>query len=189
MIWGLVRYCKNRALKSMTWCNKFEIHYLFNNVSVSLLSILIPCIILYEYSCLHILHCTWLRCIMSCTEDLSHEFLVNKWLVHSQFMGLGNLLKVAVHHLLIGGMTGLGVDPPPIHRPARLAIKIIICVEKKWFSSFGKSVLDEEQFCLESSLTFYFYFWNEENQVRTKTPQWLQLGKNGLRNSISGSGD
>ena len=59
-------------------------------------------------------------------------------------MGLGNLLEVAVHHLLIGGMTDLGVDPPPIHRSARLAIKIIICVEKKWFSSFGKSVLDEE---------------------------------------------
>ena len=28
--------CQERALKSMTWCNKFGIHYLFNDVPVSL---------------------------------------------------------------------------------------------------------------------------------------------------------
>ena len=67
----------------MTWCNKFGIHYLFNDVVVSLLSI-ITCIILYEHFCLHILHFTWLRCIRSCIEDLSHGFLVNRWLVHNQ---------------------------------------------------------------------------------------------------------
>ena len=36
-------------------------------------------------------------------------------------------------------------------------------VEKKRFSSFGKSIPNEERFCLESSLTFYFYFWNGKN--------------------------
>ena len=92
----------------MTWCNKFRIYYLFNDVLVSLLSILISCIILYEHSYLHLLHCMWLRCIRSCIKDLSHGFLVNRWLVHNWFMGLGNPLEVVVHHFLIGGMIGLG---------------------------------------------------------------------------------
>ena len=91
----------------MTWCNKFGIHYLFNNIPNSLLSILIPCIILYEHSCPHLLHCMWLRCIRSCTEDLSLGFLANRWLVHNRFMDLGNPLQFLVHHLLIGRMTGL----------------------------------------------------------------------------------
>ena len=92
----------------MTWCNKFGIHYLLNGVLVSLLFISISCIIFYEHSYLHILHCTWLRCIRSCTVDLSHGFLKNRWLVHNRFIGLSNLLEVVVHHLLIGGITGLG---------------------------------------------------------------------------------
>ena len=91
----------------MTWCNKFGIHYLFNDVPVSLLFILIPYIILYEHSCLHFLHCTWLRCIRSCIEDLSHGFLANRWLVHSRFMGLDNPLEAIVHHFRIGGMASL----------------------------------------------------------------------------------
>ena len=33
----------------MTWCNKFGMHYLFNDVPSSLLSVFIPCIILYEH--------------------------------------------------------------------------------------------------------------------------------------------
>ena len=49
-----------------------------------------------------------IRCTTSCTEDLSHGFLENKWLVHNRFIGLGNLLEVVVHHLLIEGMTGFG---------------------------------------------------------------------------------
>ena len=92
----------------MAWCNEFGIHDLFNNVLVSLLSILIPCIILYEHSCLHLLYCTWLRFIRICIEDLSHWFLANRWLVHSRFIGLGNPLKTVVHHLLIGGMASFG---------------------------------------------------------------------------------
>ena len=96
------------ALKSITWCNKFGICYLFNDVPISLLFILIPCIILYEHSCLHLLHCTWLRRIRSCTEDLSHGFLVNRWLIHNRITGLGNLLEVVVYHLLSGRMVDLG---------------------------------------------------------------------------------
>ena len=65
-------------------------------------------VLLYKHFCLHLLHCMWLRCIRSCTKDLSHEFLENRWLIHNQFLGLGNLLKVVVHHFLIGGMVGLG---------------------------------------------------------------------------------
>ena len=84
----------------MTWRNKCGIHYLLNDVPVSLLSILIPCIMLYEHSCLHLLHCTWLGCIRTCTKDLSHGFLTNRWLVHNWFMGLGDLLEVVVVSLL-----------------------------------------------------------------------------------------
>ena len=58
-----MRDCLDRALKNMTWCNKFGIHYLFNDVRVSHLSILILCIILYEYSCLtsFALYMTWVH--------------------------------------------------------------------------------------------------------------------------------
>ena len=62
----------------------------------------------HEHSCLHLLHFMWFRCIKSCMEDLSHEFLANRWLVHYWFMGLSNPLEVVVHHLLIGEMVSLG---------------------------------------------------------------------------------
>ena len=39
---------------------------------------------------------------------LSHRFLTRRWLVNSLCMGLGNPLRVIVHHLLIRGMIGLG---------------------------------------------------------------------------------
>ena len=84
----------------MTWCNKCGNHYLFNDVRVSLLSILIPCIILYEHYCLHLLHCTWLGFIRTCTKQLIHGILTNRWLVHNWVMGLGNLLEVVVVSLL-----------------------------------------------------------------------------------------
>ena len=109
----------------MTWCNKFGIHYLFNVVPISLLLILIPCIILYEHSCLYLLQCIWLRCIRSYTEDLSHRFLANRWLVHNWFMGLGNLLEVVVHHILIGGMAGFG------YRDGFPMLSALVCV---WFT-------------------------------------------------------
>ena len=92
----------------MKWCNKFVIDYLFNDVQVSLLSILFPCIILYEHSFLHLFHYMLLRCIRNYIENLSHGFLGNRWLVHNRFMGLSNPLEVVVHHLLIREMAGLG---------------------------------------------------------------------------------
>ena len=110
----------------MTWCNKFGIHYLFNDVLVLLLFILIPCIILCEHYCLRLLHCTWLRWIRSCIEDLSHGFLENRWFVHSQFMGLGNPLEAVVHHLVIGGMTCLGYwDGFPM-------VNALVCMVAHW---------------------------------------------------------
>ena len=110
----------------MTWCNKFRIHYLFNDVLVSLLYILIPYSILYEHYCLHLLHCTWLRCIRSCTKDLSHGFLVNKLFVHSQFMGLSNPLETVVYHLLIKGIIGLGYwDEFPM-------VSVLVCMVTHW---------------------------------------------------------
>ena len=110
----------------MTWYNKFGIHYLFDNVPISLLSIFIPCIMLYEHSCLHILHCTLLRCIRSCTKNLSHWFLANRWLVHGQFMGLDNSLEAVVHHLLIWGMTSLGYwDEFPM-------VSALVCMVAHW---------------------------------------------------------
>ena len=41
-------------------------------------------------------------------EDPSHRFLVNRWLVHNQFMSIGNPLEVVVHYLLIKGMASVG---------------------------------------------------------------------------------
>ena len=38
----------------------------------------------------------------------SHEFLINRWLIHNQFVGLGNSLEVVVYCLLIRGMVSLG---------------------------------------------------------------------------------
>ena len=110
----------------MTWCNTFRIHYLFNDVLVSLLSILIPCIILYEHSCLHLLHCIWLRCIKSCIEDLSYGFLANIWIVHNQFLGLGDPLEVVVHHLWIEGMTSL------VFRDRFPMVSALVCMVTHW---------------------------------------------------------
>ena len=47
-------------------------------------------------------------CIRSCKEDISHGFLLNRLVVHSWFMDLGNPIETIMHHLLIGGMTCLG---------------------------------------------------------------------------------
>ena len=81
---------------------------------------------LYEHSCLHFLHYTWLRCIRSCTEDLSHGFLANRWLVHNRFMCLNNPLEVVMHHLLIGGMVGLG------YRDGFLMVSALVCMVIHW---------------------------------------------------------
>ena len=65
-------------------------------------------------------------CIRSCTKDLSHGFLANKWLVHNEFMGLGNPLKVVVHHLLIGRTTGLG------YRNEFPMVSALVCMVTHW---------------------------------------------------------
>ena len=57
---------------------------------------------------LHHLHYTWLGCIRSCTEDPSHGFLVEWWVVHNWFMDLGYPSETVVHYLLIGGIACLG---------------------------------------------------------------------------------
>ena len=84
----------------MAWCNRFEIHYLFNDIQVSLLFILTIGITLYEHSCLTSLglYMTWVRYKLH--ENPSHGFFTSKWLVHSQFMNLGNPLEVVVYLLI-----------------------------------------------------------------------------------------
>ena len=52
------------------------------------------------------MHYTWLGCIRSYKEDPNWSRVpCNRWLVHSQFVSLGNPLKVVRHHLLIREMT------------------------------------------------------------------------------------
>ena len=91
----------------MTWCNKFGIHNLFNDVPISLLSILFHVLYFISILAFIFLHWMWLRCIRSCIKDLSQGFLENRWLVHSQSMGLGNPLETIVDHLLIRGIASL----------------------------------------------------------------------------------
>ena len=68
-------------------------------------------------------------CIRSCIKDLSHGFLANKWLVHNEFMGLGNPLKVVVHHLFIGRTTGLG------YRNEFPMVSVLVCMVTHWIGS------------------------------------------------------
>ena len=117
-------FIASRALKSMTRCNKIRIHYLFNDVLVHFY--LSSFHVLYFMSIVVLLHCTWFRCIRSCIENLSHGFLANRWLVHNQFMGLGNPLEVVMHHLLIRGMVGLGYqDKFPM-------VSALVCMVTHW---------------------------------------------------------
>ena len=67
---------------------------------------------------------TW--CFKSCKKDPSHGFLTNRWLVHNRFMGLGNLLWVVVHHLLIRGIIGLG------YRDGFPMVSALVCMVTHW---------------------------------------------------------
>ena len=49
-LYSFSKDCWDRPLKSMIRCNRFGIHYLFNDIPFSLLFILIPSIVLYEHS-------------------------------------------------------------------------------------------------------------------------------------------
>ena len=44
-------------------------------------------------------------------------------------MGLGNLLKIVVHHLLIGEMTGIG------HRNEFPIVSVLVCMVTHWIES------------------------------------------------------
>ena len=110
----------------MTWCNQFRIHYLFMmfqfHFYLSIFHVLYFISILVSIFCI----VCWFRCIRSCTKDLSHGFITNRWLVHNQFMGLGNLLEVVVYHLLIGGMVGFGYQDE-----FRMVI-VLVCMVTHW---------------------------------------------------------
>ena len=59
-------------------------------------------------------------------EDPSNGFFTNRWLAHNQFVGLGNLLKIVVHHLLIGVMTSLG------YRNEFPIVSVLVCMVTHW---------------------------------------------------------
>ena len=75
---------------------------------------------------LYIFHCTWLRCIRNFTKDLSHGFLISRWLVHSQCMDLDNSFKVVMHYLLIGKITSLG------HQDGFPMVSPLVCIVAHW---------------------------------------------------------
>ena len=50
------------------------------------------------------------------------RFLANRWLVHSWFMDLNNLLEAIVHYLLIGGMTDYG------YRDGFSMVSVLVCM-------------------------------------------------------------
>ena len=66
------------------------------------------------------------------------------------------------------------VDPHPIHSDGATRYlffkKVMWNGMEKWFSSFEKSVPDEERFCLESPLTSYFLFFKGEKLSKNKNP-------------------
>ena len=71
----------------------------------------------------------WLRCSRSCMEDPSYRFLVNRWLFHNWFTSLRNPLEVIGHHLLIGGMIGLG------YRNGFPMVSALVCIVTHWIGS------------------------------------------------------
>ena len=75
------------------------------------------------------MHCTWFGCSRSCMEDPSYRFLANGWLFHNWFINLGNPLEAIVHHLLIGGMIGLGYwNGFPM-------VSALVCIVTHWIGS------------------------------------------------------
>ena len=78
------------------------------------------------YTLWALLSVSFALCIRSCTEYLSYGFLTNRWLVHNRFIDLSNPLEVIVHHLLIGGMTGLG------YRDKFLMVSALVCMVTHW---------------------------------------------------------
>ena len=70
------------------------------------------------------------------------------------------LMKLEILGLIPNEVANLWTLPQSTNRrDSRFKIiRVWKCVEKTRFLSFGKSVPDEERFCLESPLTFIFIF-------------------------------
>ena len=79
-----------------------------------------------EHLNLHHLDYTGLKCIRSCIENLSHSFFTSWWVVHSQFINLGNPSKTIVHYLLSGGMTYIG------NQDRVSIVNSLVCMVKHW---------------------------------------------------------
>ena len=110
----------------MTWYNKFEVYYLFNNILVVLLSIPYPCIIFYKHYGMNVFYYTSLECIKNYTKNPSYGFLTSWCFVHNRFMDLGNPFAVVVHYLYIGRMTCLGhLDKVP-------SMSALVCMVTQW---------------------------------------------------------
>ena len=59
-------------------------------------------------------------------KDPSHRFLVTRWFVHNWFVDIGNPFKAIMHHLLIGGIIGLG------HRDGVPIVSALVCMVTYW---------------------------------------------------------
>ena len=95
-----------KAWHNVTDCDSFI--NLFIYVSWFPLNISFVLIGYLSIHALHHIHCTWPRCIRSCTKDPSHGFFVEWWVVHNWFMDFGYPSKTVVHFLLIGEIACLG---------------------------------------------------------------------------------
>ena len=133
-------------LKAWHDVTKFGIHYLM--------------IFQFHFylSLFHILHfmniLTYIFCILldlgaSGTKDLSHGFLANRWLVHNQFMSLGNPLEIVVHYLLIRGIVGLG------YRDEFPMVSALVCMVTHWI---GPTVSHDLRLSSSLNLTKLLHF-------------------------------
>ena len=91
---------------------------------------------LFEHTPPHHLHCTWLGCIKNYIRYPSHGFLIEWWLVHSQFMDLGSPIKTVVHYLLIRRMICLGCRDG-FHMMSALVYVIMHTSNLRWNMSQG----------------------------------------------------
>ena len=84
-------------------------------------------------------------------EDSSHEFLTNRWFVHSQFVGLDNPLEVVVHHL-IRGTISLG------YQDEFSIMSALVCMVTHWTRSIVSHDLRlSSGYCLTKLLHYVVY--------------------------------
>ena len=109
----------------MTWCNMLRFIYKF--IYLFYFPFYPICINwLFKHTHPYLLYCIWLGCIRSCTKDTSHGSLINRYVVHSQLIDLGNSIEIIVHYLLIGGMTCLS------HRDKFPMVNELVCMITHW---------------------------------------------------------